>query len=229
MSEQLLDENPDIVSFFETIVDDVPDIDSEYILLNQADALIRRARPWEILKKLDSSKSRIDGEDLSSTKSLPADFDRPNKLFVGTLQRPPLKRVRFEEQQMYQNAAGLYMLDYKNSLFAITAPTWTGTIYNHYLYKPARLSSDGANSTLAAPVFPSDFFPIYAYKMAEIQMGGVDFDFISAQSVTQWVRSYKELWDTMISWDGDLKDEGNVFRSEGYEDLPPLDLGLLGR
>lgn len=217
----------DIIDFFETLVSDSPDETSTLVLLNQADAVIRRLRPWEILKKLDSSKTRVAGEDFSSTKALPTDFDRPNKLYVGTTQRPPLKRVRYEEQQIYQNAAGLYLLDYKNQTLAISSPTWTGTIYNHYLYKPAKLTLDGAGNTLTAPIFPDDFWPIYAYAMAAVQMGGIDEDDRSIQAVPQWLRSHAELWNAMVSWDGDLKDEGDVLRSEGDDSLPGLDLGLM--
>lgn len=216
-----METNADIIDFFETLVSDSSDVDSEYILLNQADAIIRRLRPWEILKKLDSSKTRVDGEDFSSTKTLPADFDRPNKVFVGTLQRPPLKRVRFEDQQMYLHTAGLYLLDYKNQTLAISSATWTGTIYNHYLYKPDKLIATNT------PVFPDDFWPIYAYAMAEIQMGGIDEDDRSVAAVPMWTRTQQKLWDAMISWDADLKDEGDVYRTEGNGDLPPYDLGLL--
>lgn len=216
-----METNQDIIDFFETLVSDSPDDVSTLVLLNQADAVIRHLRPWEILKKLDSSKTRLDGESFSNTKALPTDFDRPNKIYVGTAQRPPLKRVRYDEQQMFLNIPGLYILDYKNSTLAISNGTWIGTIYNHYLYKPDELVADNA------PVFPSDFWPIYAYAMAEIQMGGIDEDDRSLQAVPQWVRSHSVIWNAMINWDADLKDEGEVYHSDGSEDLPRPDLGLL--
>lgn len=219
--------NTEIIDFFHTLVSDEYDTDAEYNLLRQADALIRRSRPWEILKKLDSSQTRSAGETFSNTKSLPSDFDRPNKVFVGESQRHPLKRVRLEESQVFKDLSRFYLIDYRSGTFAISNGTHAGTIYFNYIYKPARLTADGSGSTLTAPVFPDDYYSIYAYKMAEIAMGGIDEDDRSVAAVPQWVRSYRELWDAMISWDADLKDEGDVYRSEGSGDIPPVDLGLL--
>lgn len=222
-----MENNSDIIDFFHTLVSDEYDTTAEYNLLRQADTLIRRSRPWEILKKLDSSQTRSSGENFSNSKTLPTDFDRPNKLFIGEQQLPPLKRVRLEDSHMLQDVSRIYRIDYRAGTFAISNGTQSGVIYHNYIYKPARLTSDGANSTLTAPVFPDDFYAIYAYKMAEIAMGGIDEDDRSVAAVPQWVRSYRELWDVMISWDADLKDEGDVFRVEGDAPIPPLDPGLL--
>lgn len=213
----------DIIDLFETLVDDTGvDSVTQLTLLNQADAQIRRVRPWEILKALDSSKTRVAGETFANTKALPDDFDRPNKIFVGDNQLPPLMRVRLEEQQMYKNTAGVYMLDYKNKTLAITGPTQAGVIYNHYLYKPPQIS------LTVTPVFPDDFWPVYAYRMADIQMGGIDFDFIASQSSNKWASEFRTLWDAMVSWDADLKDDGDLLRSAGNDQPWPVDLGLLG-
>ena len=219
-------DSQDIIDFFHTLVDD--ELDSVYVatLLNQADAVIRHLRPWEILKALDTSKTRVEGEDFDSTKALPTDFDRPHLLYVGTLQRPPLKRVRLEEKQMFLNTAGLYLINYKNSTFSISSATWAGTIYQHYFYKPPVLV--GGTVAPVNPVFPSDFWPLWAYAMAEIQSGGTDQDERSLQAVPQWLRTQSKLWEAMTNWDADLKDEGNVYRPGSDESLPPLDLGLLG-
>lgn len=210
-----MENNQDIIEFFETLITDTLDETAEYVLLNQADVLIRKARPWEILKSEDSSKTRVSGETFLTPKALPSDFDRPYKVFVGDAQLPGLKRLRMEDKRKYQFSAGYYFIDFKNGNLYITNGTWAGTIYNNYIYKPLPLAKTGDATHLDTPVF-TDFLPIYAYKMAEIYMGGIDEDDRSLQAVPQWVRSYRELWDSMIAWDAELKE--NDLKQEQYQD-----------
>lgn len=227
MTDTDLNDAPGIISFFETLVDDVSEPTSEYVLLNQGDTLIRHARPWEILKKTDSSKTRISGDDYTTAKALATDFDRPYKLYVG-IGQAPLKRVRYEDWLQYKDMGGLYSIDFKNGNLYISNGTWTGTIYHTYIYRPLRLADTADATHIITPVYPEEFWPIYAYKMAEIQMGGVDFDAIASQSLPTWVRSYRDLWDSMVSWDADLKDEDRLSESYADNGLPTIDLGRLG-
>lgn len=222
-----MQDNGDIIEYFNELTQDALDEDTAYRLLNQVDALIRNVRPWEILKKLDETKTRSSGDSYTTAKTLPSDFSKPHKLLVGVGQGA-LKRVPFDEQHIYRNVPGAYFIDFKNGTYYIANGTWTGTIYNYYIYKPARLTSDGASSTLTSPVFPSDFWPYYAIKMAEVFMGGIDQDERSLQSVPQFIRTGKELWDAMIAWDADLKE--NDLLQRGYREdsaEPIIDLGRL--
>lgn len=223
-----MDNNADIVDFFNTLVDDSPDPVAVYALLNQADAQIRAMRPWEILKVTDSSKTRIQGDSIATPKALPTDFDRPHRVFIGENQVPPLRRVANEDKRILGKSAGVYFLDYKNGQMYIGEGTWYGTIYHTYLYRPLKLADTSDATHLDTSVWPSDFFPILAYKMAEIQMGGIDFDQIAAGSLPTWTRTYKDLLDAMVNWDASLKDDGDVYRVGSNEDLPRPDLGLLG-
>lgn len=216
----------EIIAFFRTLVtDEELDDDNALILLNQADAVIRQKRPWEILKKLHSAHTRSSGEDYTSTKALPsgtnATFHRPWKLKVGIGQRP-LKRIPFEMLLEYKDVAGIYAIDFANSVYAITGPTWTGTIYHWYLYKP------DAITLTTNPVFPEDYHPIYGYTMAEIFMGGIDQDERSLASLPQWVKQYRSLWDSMVDWDAELKENDMLNRGYADDDLPQLDIGRLG-
>lgn len=224
-----MENNTDIIEFFETLITDTLDADAEMVLLNQADAVIRATRPWEILKSEDSSKTRTSGDTYLTAKAQPSDFHRPYKIYVGDNQLPALKRIRFEDRRKFQNAAGYYYIDNKNGNLYITNGTWAGTIYNNYIYKPLKLALIADSTHLDTPVFPDDYFPIYAYKMAEIYMGGIDEDDRSVAAVPQWVRTYRELWDAMVTWDAELKE--NDLLQEQYQDsesLPVVDLGRMG-
>lgn len=224
-----MDNNTDIIEFFETLITDTLDADAEMVLLNQADAVIRAIRPWEILKSEDSTKSRSSGDTFQTAKVQPTDFHRPHKIYIGDNQLPPLKRIRFEDRRKFQNAAGYYCIDFKNGNLYITNGTWTGVIYNTYIYKPLRLALSADATHLNAPVFPSDYYPYYAYKMAEIYMGGIDEDDRSIAAVPQWVKTAKEIWEAMVTWDAELKE--NDLLQETYQDsesLPVIDLGRLG-
>lgn len=223
-----METNEDIIEFFETLVNDTLDEDAEYVLLNQADVIIRKERPWEVLKVEDDSSVRSSGETFLNTKNLPIDFDRPYKVFVGDSQLPGLKRLRNEDKRKFRNSAGFYFIDYKNRTIAISSGTQAGVIYNNYIYKPLPLAKDGDAAHLDRPVF-TDFLPIYAYKMAEIFMGGIDEDDRSVAAVPQWFRSYKELWNAMINWDSELK-ENDLLQQQYQDDQADqvVDLGLLG-
>lgn len=211
----------EIITFFETLVkDEELDIVAKYQLLNQADAQIRMWRPWEILKSVDSTKSRSAGEDYTNTKSLPSSFHRPLRLKVGTGHRP-LKRVKFENLLEYKDVAGIYAIDFKNAVYAITGTTWTGTIYFWHFYKPDAIDAD------SEPVFPDDYHPIYAYHMAEIWMGGIDQDERSLAAVPQWVKQYAVLKMAMFDWDDELKQNDVMSQSYADEELPDLELGRL--
>lgn len=222
-----MENNQDIIEFFETLISDTMDETAEYALLNQVDTIIRKTRPWEILKSEDASKTRVSGETFLNSKVLPVDFDRPYKMFVGDTQLPGLKRLRNEDKRKFRNSSGFYFIDYKNRTYSISSGTQAGTIYNNYIYKPFPLAKDADATHLDTPVF-TDFLHIYAYKMAEVNMGGIDEDDRSLQSVPQWVRSYRELWDAMIAWDAELK-ENDLYQQQ-YQDDPGdqiIDLGLL--
>lgn len=211
----------EIITLFYTLVSDEElDTTAAYQLLNQADAVLRQKRPWEILKKRNTSLTRTSGEDWTSSKALPSDFHRPWKLKVGIGQKP-LKRIPYDMLQEYKDIAGIYAIDYANNVYYITGPTWTGTIYNHYLYKPDTLVEAGT------PVFPADYHPIYAYTMAEIWMGGIDQDERSIAAVPQWQKQHKALWEAMTDWDAELKEIDLLPRGYADDDLPELDIGRL--
>lgn len=211
----------DILDFFETLITDTLDATAKLVLLNQADAIIRATRPWEILKAEDSTKSRSSGDTYLTSKVLPSDFHRPYKLYIGDSVQPPLKRIRFEDRRRFQNSPGFYAIDFKNNLYYITGGSLSGVIYNQYIYKPPVIT------TSVTPVFPSDYWPIYAYCMAKIFMGGIDNDDRSLASVPEWISDKRELWDAMVSWDAELK-ENDLYQQQYQDSEPqPIDLGLL--
>lgn len=206
---------------FETIVTDTLDSTQEYNLLQQAEGMIENARPWSILTKLDQSQSRGAGDTYLTTKSLPSDFRKPQKLQVGTDQFE-YKRIMFEERINFRNVPYYYYIDFVNALFALTgAGGATGTINMWYTYKPAALATSAIT-----PVWPSEFHPILAYKMAEIFQGGIDSDSISQNMSVANNRFYQEMWRAMVAWDADLKENDIEFFGR-RDSAPPLDLGRL--
>lgn len=210
----------DIIDFFETLVTDTLDSVAVLVLINQADAIIRATRPWEILKSEDASKSRSSGDTFLTAKTLPTDFHRPYKFYVGDSQRRPLKRIKFEDRRKFKDSPGFYYIDYKTGNYYITNGTQEGTIYNNYIYKPVAITLS------TTPVFPSDYWPIYAYCMSKIFMGGIDNDDRSLASVPEWISDKRELWDAMVTWDAELK-ENDLYQDQ-YQDSDPLpvDVGL---
>ena len=188
----------EIIDYMQSLVDDT--LDSAFLLdlAKAADEKIRSERDWEILKKLDTSKSTAAGDTYTSTKALPTDFFAPSRyIFINRL---PHRPIPFVEREAYRDTPRVYYIDYANAVFGICGSQATAsTITFPYIYKPSDLT------TSTSPVFPSDFHKLWAYEMASLYEAGIDADDTYFRMSAEQKLQARMLWDRLISWDARLK------------------------
>lgn len=185
-----------IVDMFNNLVDDEIDSTLVYQLLNNAKNKIEGERPWNMLKKRDSSNTAQVGGDWQTAYSLPSDYSQPINIIVGSLEYIP---VPFEQAVFYKDNGRYYYIDEANSNFYICgSPATAETIYFNYIYS----STDVASTT--SPVWPTRFHPLIAFEMAVLFTEGIDADDVSRGMTPGFLRARQELHDQMEKWDARL-------------------------
>lgn len=203
-----------------TLVDDTIPETVFYQLLNAAKNKRERARNWQFLKKVDTSKTANSGDTYTSYKSLPSDFRLDLELFRGTTRYAP---IPVERSVIYKDSPLKYYVDYANSRFALCGVGGQDeTITLVYIYG----TDDIASGT--SPVWPADFHPILAYDVAAQYQAAMDADETSARMSAANRALAAELEKAMILWDFNLKTKGmdNSLRGVVPDDTM-LDIGTL--
>lgn len=187
-----------IQDFFANIVDDTLDNDFLLDLVKSADEKIRSERDWEILKKLDTTKTHSSGDTYTSTKDLPTDFFAPARFIF--INRIPHRPIPFIEREAYRDTPRVYYIDYANAVYGICGTASSSqTITFPYIYRPTTLT------TSSTPVFPSEFHKLWAFEMAALYEAGIDADDTYFRMSAENKLQAKMLWDRLISWDSRLK------------------------
>src|SRR5687767_13681421 len=92
-----------------SLVDDTIDSTLFYQLLNVAKNRREDMRPWQFLKKLNSSLTAATGDTYQTAKALPADWRYAYQLMVGT--DTEYIECPFEEQHIFKDAAHRFFVD----------------------------------------------------------------------------------------------------------------------
>lgn len=196
-----------ICDFFYTLIDDEPDIDAVYNLMDTAYTIVNGERSWNFLLKLDTSLSHLPSDSWQTEKTLPSDFAEPYKLFGGDSDNEYWP-VPFDMILANFNVGNRYAIDMLNLKMRLLGSVSSAlTMYLWYLYFPTSLFglSDAQKISSSTIVWPIRFRKVLAYKMAEIYLGGVDADEITRQLSPAHRVAYTELKKTMIKWDDSIK------------------------
>jgi hypothetical protein len=192
-----------VKDFYETIIDDEPDEDETYGLMDTAYTEVNEERAWAMLLKLDTSITHSPGDTWLTTKTLPSDFGRPYKLFGGNANNE-YDPVLFENILHSINGSRKYALDLVNmQMRLIGSPASALTMYMWYLYVPTSLFdlTDLQKTATDTIKWPARFHRILAYKMAELRFGGIDADETSRKMSQPQLAEFVRLKKAMISWD----------------------------
>lgn len=202
----------EIKTFFEGIIDDTIDTDVTYNLMNLAKEEVESERPWEMLKKMDSSLSAS-----SAAKALPSDFFLPiDTIYVGTT---PYFQVPFEQQRLFANSANRWYIDLANSVYYLLGSNQSGTIYFPYIYKTTDLAAG------VTPVWPARFHKRIPFRMAELYYAVDQGDKALAWN-EQWGKEAELLRLMMQTWDSNLKKRA-IENMSPLDEVPETDIGLL--
>lgn len=207
--------------FTESILDGLTlDEDLFYNLLNIAKNKREEKRPWQMLRKLDSTKTASSGNNYSTSKAMPTDERYEYKLMLGT--SIELFPVNFEEQIMHRNSANRYYNDRANEVYYILGNVGqAATLHRFYI----RTTPDIAAAT--SPVWPIRFHPLLAFEVAGYYQNGVDADDIFARMSPENKLAARELEIAMTTWDTNLtlraqNDRVGVANSEPEVDLSQM-------
>lgn len=162
----------DIITSFETYVDDTTELssDQELTLANKIYRRVLNAKVWEFLKK-----EFIGVTDGTDSITLPADFmnmlenygytdntiEQGGKyVFIGT-ELIPYKVVNWSDRKQYRNDKHICYIDIVAGVlkFPITPDAGLDVSFD-YIYRPADLTPS------TSPIFPSDFHDIIYHGMA---------------------------------------------------------------
>lgn len=189
----------DLYDFFSTLVDDSDlDIDNFLVLVNVAKDRREDVRPWQYLKKLDSSKTASVGDTYLTAKALPTDWRYDYKLYIGT--EIEAKPVPFEQQHIFKNSPNYYFVDVASGNYYLTgSQNSSKTIYNFYIKTTADITASTSWSA------PSRFHPLLAFDVAGFFMNGIDADDIYRGMAPEQKAAALLLDHSMIAWDTSLK------------------------
>lgn len=201
----------EIRDFFYGLIKREYDQDKTLNLMNQADAVMRRERAWQMLKKVDSSTTASVSDTYTSYKSLPSDFDRPIDGKIYVVNRGNVyTQIPFEEYFAWKDTARRFYIDYVNNRFALTGPVGvSGPIYFPYIYRPLPLvytDDVSANVSTNTPSWwPSDLRVALSYMMAKLNQGNISPDDISARMSIEQEREFGRVMNALRDWDADLR------------------------
>lgn len=191
----------ELKTFAENIIDDTIDQDLFIDLLNNAKDYVESLRDWEILKKIDTSKSTAAGDTYTTAKALPTDFLSPRTVFIGTLK---YEGIPMELRERYKSSGARFYIDYANNNLYITGSSQTGqTITTTYIYKTTDWTA--ANLASLEPVYPDKFHKLLGFAVAEIHSGAIDVDDIQMRQNQFQNKHAQILLTSMEMWDNRLK------------------------
>ena len=227
--------NGELKTFCENLLDgDTIDTDYFYNLLDVARVKVEAERNWKVLEKEDPSQTASVGDTFLTTKTLPTDFASVIRLFTtksdnsGEIGYSP---IEFNRRYFYRLSSRRFWIDYANGTFGLTGKTSDARTI-HLIYK----KTGTALSASQTWSFPSRFWPILAFMVAEMIRAGSDYDLVNVQQAVQNRKDGKELWESLIYWDTSLRlgEMNNSYDQNNFSDedgLPSgeseIDIGLL--
>lgn len=183
----------EMITKFETMVDDSIDSDLSLQLVNDAKNEIEGSQIWEVLKSLDSSQNTT-----SSPIALPTRFALPIKLTSGS-NYGPYTLIAFEDQREWRDIPFGFYIDYANSVYYLTGnPTVSETIYFFHTKYTNDLGLSDSWS------FPSRFHQLIPLKMAQLYYA-IDAGEKSRAWDDRWTVQYNLILAQAQSWDNLLK------------------------
>jgi hypothetical protein len=195
----------DIITYFESIIDDSLDSVTELTLAEQAKNEIEDEKQWEMLKIVDTSQSFNSGDNYLTAKTLPSTFREPldSGIFVTTNDLIPYLQLPLEDLYRVQdNIAHRYIIDIANNQYHILGKPTSGIIYFwHKKITPTLDTTTGPNGN--TPVWPIRFWPLISMRMAMIFFA-IDQGLKAASWDDRWDNYYTSLHEQMKSWDEKL-------------------------
>lgn len=182
------------------------------VLVGSAQAILEEERPWEVLRKTDTSKTITTGNTWQTAIDLStiSDFSRfyanqdgiVVKLFDGgdRIQYYVLKT--WDQRLEYKNVSNTCVYDENSKTLYLN-----GTVpFNGTLYIPYVSTSTPVDLTSASAVwvlFPSRFLPLLGFYAVGIYKGAIDYDTINKMMLPENQTVMLALKNAMEKWDNE--------------------------
>src|ERR1019366_5052069 len=195
--------NPQIITQFESLIDDTLDATLELQLANDAKNEIETDLQLEILKKIDTSNTTISGTNYSQAYNLPADFFLPlGPIWAGNPPQPfPYFPVPFSMKLYYYYTPFRYFIDMANSNFYLCG-TQNAALPISIPYISSMPDINSSSST--SVVWPARFHSLIPFRMAQMYFA-IDGGAKERAWDDRYGQFYKEKLNKMIDWDAKLK------------------------
>lgn len=175
-------------------------------LMNTARMYIELRRPWQVLKKVDTSQTISTATTYTTPITIPSDFRRWLKegsvMAFNSAQNDKewLMQVPFEDQITYKDTFGYFYTDIGASkLYVMGTPPKTYTLYQFYIAD----YGDIATGT-SWQKFPSTYHPILAFEAAAMERLGTSYDDVNARNANDNARRSDMIYKAMAKWDAEL-------------------------
>lgn len=195
----------DIITYFETLIDDSPDPTYEKILLNKVKNMIEGSRDWNFLRAFDNSKTATPADTYLTAKALPTDFGYARRIFLNG-ELTPYVLIGLEERDRYKDVYKRWYIDFANNNFFLCGKVSQNFAINMYYTKftpDVKITTVDALTT--APTWPTRYLPLIAIKMAEEHMAAADIDDVNFRLSQQNLRLANDMLKEMIHWDARQK------------------------
>jgi len=174
-------------------------------MINVIKNTIQLRRPWQVLKKKNTSVTVNGSNAWDTPHAMPSDFlrwikDGELQLFDGTNYPQIATEVPFEDSLEYKNESFRFYCDYGALEFYITGIVpGSYTVYQWYIYNPGEITAD--TEWLR---FPAIYHPILAYELAVMWRLGTDWDDVNARNADDNARRADMLYKAMELWDTNM-------------------------
>lgn len=168
------------------------------------------ARPWVILRTIQSSQTITTANTYLTALTLPTDF---KKFFTtrasivltdsqGNLIKT-LREVPLSSRHSYKNDGGKFYVNYSTrQIFICGSQSQTATVNISYIKKTTKISAADANKWEFSSY--DDYEKILGFDIAVMHKLGVDYDQTNAQQGNNNAAQAQIILNMMIDWDNEL-------------------------
>lgn len=185
-------------------------LDEDFALqmLNVVRGYVEMRRPWQVLKKKDTSQTVNGSNTYTNPITMPSDFRRwlggrtegTIQLFDGSNYPQTCTEFPYEDILYHKNNAFEFACDYGAKQLYITGIIpGNFTVYQWYIYNPGDIALDTVWLR-----FPSEFHPLLAYELAAMWRLGTDYDDVNARNADDNARRADMIYKSMEKWDAAL-------------------------
>jgi len=184
------------------------DADLLDVLVDNAKTIIEEERPWEVLRKTDTSVSVTTGNTWETAHDLSAitDFSRFYgefiKLFDGNNRIDYIRLVPFDRRLENKDNGGTACFDENSkTLYLNGTVAFSGTLWIPYISTSTTV--DLTSTDAVWTVFPSRFLPILGYYACQIHKGAIDYDSINKMMLPEHKETFRVLKNALEEWDNE--------------------------